>query len=152
MEVVSTNSYATVLTCKICTGKSAKYTCPRCSINYCSLACYRDRRHGKCSEEFYRECCENAIRGMAVDDEQRQQVERMLSQDDDNRYQSEGSEEESSSEENPGDLSERYSFFRIIHIRTSHAIPLQQGVAHFNLAITLINRASIIPLQANLTL
>ncbi|CDI98460.1 zinc finger HIT domain containing protein 2 [Echinococcus multilocularis] len=113
MEVASTNSYTTVLTCKICTSKSAKYTCPRCFINYCSLACYRDRRHGKCSEEFYRECCENAIQDLAVDDEKRQQVERMLSQDgnsynfDDAKYQSEGSGDESSSEDGPGDLSER---------------------------------------------
>ncbi|KAL5970243.1 Zinc finger HIT domain-containing protein 2 [Taenia solium] len=113
MEISSTNSYTTVLTCKVCTSKSARYTCPRCSINYCSLTCYRDRRHGKCSEEFYRECCENAIRGMAVDDEKRQQIERMLSQDGssynshDARYQSEGSEEESSSEDDPVDILER---------------------------------------------
>ncbi|KAL5109553.1 hypothetical protein TcWFU_010114 [Taenia crassiceps] len=50
---------------------------------------------------------------MAVDDDRRQQVERMLSQDggscgfDDARYRYEGSGEESSSEDDPGDLSER---------------------------------------------
>ncbi|VDM19179.1 unnamed protein product [Hydatigera taeniaeformis] len=113
MEVASAIPYTAMLTCKICVSKRAKYTCPRCFINYCSLNCYRDRRHGKCSEQFYRECCENAIRGLAVDDERRHQIERMLSQDADLcnfnnvEYQSEESEEESSSEDDPGDLSER---------------------------------------------
>ncbi|VDL18443.1 unnamed protein product [Hymenolepis diminuta] len=102
-----------VITCKICVKNRAKYTCPRCSINYCSLSCYRDRRHSKCSEKFYRDCCENAIKDLVVDDEKRQQIECMLTHEDERaeedyaKYESEGSDEESSSEKSLEDLTER---------------------------------------------
>ncbi|VDO10021.1 unnamed protein product [Rodentolepis nana] len=104
------------LICKICTKNRAKYTCPRCSISYCSLACYRDRSHSKCSEKFYRNCCENAIKNLNNDDEKRKQIERMLSEDDDKADdyadgESEGSEEEGSSEENAEDLAERHVLY-----------------------------------------
>ena len=42
--------------CDICTKPGASYSCPRCNISYCSLACYRDQlKHLKCSENFYEE-------------------------------------------------------------------------------------------------
>lgn len=101
-----------ILTCKICTKNKAKYTCPRCSINYCSLTCYRDRRHYKCSEKFYRDCCENAIKSLSVDDEKRRQIEGLLAEkneteEDYDKYESDGSENESTSEESIEDLTER---------------------------------------------
>lgn len=100
------------LTCSICTKKAASYTCPRCSINYCSLGCYRDRRHEKCSEIFYRECCEQAITNMRPDSEPYQQVKRMMEQEDqitsdvDESVGGGDGDEESSSEEET-ELSER---------------------------------------------
>lgn len=111
------------LTCKVCTKNSAKYTCPRCSINYCSLACYRDRRHGKCSERFYRECCEDAMKNLSVDDENFQQIQRMISQSDiyegydDVDCEMESADENSCSDEST-DLSERYGFTRFPTILT----------------------------------
>lgn len=33
-----------------------KYTCPRCNIVYCSVACYQSPVHLQCSEEFYKNC------------------------------------------------------------------------------------------------
>lgn len=38
--------------CQICQEKSAPYKCPKCQTRYCSLTCYRDRLHEKCSKEF----------------------------------------------------------------------------------------------------
>lgn len=41
--------------CEICSAEVSKYCCPRCSILYCSLRCYKDQKHAQCSEEFYKE-------------------------------------------------------------------------------------------------
>ncbi|XP_041949510.1 zinc finger HIT domain-containing protein 2 [Alosa sapidissima] len=41
--------------CGLCLSKPYCYTCPRCNIMYCSLACYRSPAHSGCSEEFYKE-------------------------------------------------------------------------------------------------
>ncbi|CAF3349717.1 unnamed protein product [Rotaria sp. Silwood1] len=38
--------------CQICQEKSAPYTCPKCQMKYCSLTCYRDILHQKCSKKF----------------------------------------------------------------------------------------------------
>jgi hypothetical protein len=38
--------------CQICQEKSAPYKCPKCQIKYCSLICYRDGLHKKCTKEF----------------------------------------------------------------------------------------------------
>ncbi len=38
--------------CQICQNKSASYKCPKCRMRYCSLICYRDVLHEKCSKEF----------------------------------------------------------------------------------------------------
>jgi hypothetical protein len=38
--------------CQICQEKSAPYKCPKCQIKYCSLTCYRDVLHKKCTKEF----------------------------------------------------------------------------------------------------
>ncbi|CAF0845289.1 unnamed protein product [Adineta ricciae] len=38
--------------CQICQEKSAPYRCPKCQLKYCSLTCYRDQLHEKCSRKF----------------------------------------------------------------------------------------------------
>lgn len=38
--------------CQVCQEKLAPYKCPKCQIRYCSLTCYRDSSHNKCSKEF----------------------------------------------------------------------------------------------------
>jgi len=40
--------------CFVC-HQTPRYQCPRCAIHYCSLACYRDKKHQDCSEAFYKE-------------------------------------------------------------------------------------------------
>ncbi|RXW23049.1 hypothetical protein EST38_g2810 [Candolleomyces aberdarensis] len=39
----------------------AKYTCPNCNVPYCSLTCYRNEAHAKCSEGFYKKEIESGI-------------------------------------------------------------------------------------------
>ncbi|XP_036381143.1 zinc finger HIT domain-containing protein 2 [Megalops cyprinoides] len=41
--------------CGLCLSKPPSYTCPRCNVPYCGLACYRSPAHSACSEEFYKE-------------------------------------------------------------------------------------------------
>ncbi|KAM9364343.1 zinc finger HIT domain-containing protein 2 [Pholidichthys leucotaenia] len=41
--------------CMLCKCKPFCYTCPRCNLQYCGLACYRSPDHSVCSEEFYKE-------------------------------------------------------------------------------------------------
>ena len=50
----SLSSSATGRVCGICTTAQAAYTCPRCFIVYCSLACYKGHGEG-CTEEFSRD-------------------------------------------------------------------------------------------------
>ena len=43
-----------VIRCLFCEQPS-KYSCPQCSIRYCSVTCYKDRKHFECSENFYKQ-------------------------------------------------------------------------------------------------
>ncbi|KAF8605897.1 hypothetical protein BDV93DRAFT_521242 [Ceratobasidium sp. AG-I] len=40
--------------CGICRRQFAKYTCPACNLQYCSLVCYRSEEHSNCTETFYK--------------------------------------------------------------------------------------------------
>lgn len=52
-ETVNTSRKSAV--CMLCKCSPSCYTCPRCNLHYCSLACYRSPDHIQCSEEFYKE-------------------------------------------------------------------------------------------------
>jgi len=41
--------------CGLCKSKPSCYTCPRCNVPYCCLACYRSPDHIVCSEDFYKQ-------------------------------------------------------------------------------------------------
>jgi hypothetical protein len=58
------------LLCQICKSKSARYTCPKCLVDYCSVQCYKihDGPGGACTEMFYREKV-NQVSKLAVKDE-----------------------------------------------------------------------------------
>lgn len=46
----------TVKDCEICWKQKGNYTCPRCNVAYCGLACYKDpAKHLACSELFYKD-------------------------------------------------------------------------------------------------
>lgn len=49
--------------CSFCVIEKRKkdlYKCSNCGQTYCSLRCYRSKRHSKCSEKFYEEQCRDA--------------------------------------------------------------------------------------------
>jgi len=61
----------------VCTTRFARYKCPRCALQYCSLGCYK--RHGeKCTEGFYADQAERELRSTRTSDEQQREMRRML--------------------------------------------------------------------------
>ncbi|XP_035288910.1 zinc finger HIT domain-containing protein 2 [Anguilla anguilla] len=56
--------------CGLCLSKRPSYTCPRCNVPYCDLACYRSSAHSICSEEFYKESVIQELRGMGETEEE----------------------------------------------------------------------------------
>ena len=64
--------------CQLCLKNASKYTCPRCNVKYCSLDCYRGRKHVKCSESFYKDCVMDALQGETVDDEGKRRMVEVL--------------------------------------------------------------------------
>ncbi len=56
--------------CGLCLSKPSCYTCPRCNVPYCGLACYRSQNHSSCSEEFYKESVLQELKSQGVPDEE----------------------------------------------------------------------------------
>ncbi|KAA8583592.1 hypothetical protein FQN60_014800 [Etheostoma spectabile] len=50
--------------CMLCKCKPSCYTCPRCNLYYCGLACYQSPDHSLCSEEFYKESVLQELKNM----------------------------------------------------------------------------------------
>lgn len=92
-----------VFTCKLCLKSSAKYTCPRCNVRYCSSECYKSKEHLECSELFYRNCVMEGLRSMDADDGERHRMAEMLK-----RFEMEDSVNAEESDGVP-DLAERVS-------------------------------------------
>lgn len=65
--------------CKICKSKPSCYTCPRCNLHYCSLACYQSPDHSVCSETFYKESVLKELKDMGTaENEGRKKMQDML--------------------------------------------------------------------------
>ncbi|QQP42278.1 Uncharacterized protein FKW44_016889 [Caligus rogercresseyi] len=58
------------MSCGLC-SEPAKYACPRCNIQYCSLKCYRCPEHASCSEEFYKEAIHEELKSSSGSDPSR---------------------------------------------------------------------------------
>jgi len=56
-------------TCQICEDEASKYSCPRCSLRYCSVKCYQHQKHADCSEKFYKMQVLNELKDMKGDGE-----------------------------------------------------------------------------------
>ncbi|KAJ8348165.1 hypothetical protein SKAU_G00267540 [Synaphobranchus kaupii] len=56
--------------CGLCLSKPPSYTCPRCNVPYCGLACYRSSAHSICSEEFYKESVIQELRVVGETEEE----------------------------------------------------------------------------------
>lgn len=65
--------------CMMCQSEPSCYTCPRCNLHYCSLACYRSPDHSVCSESFYRESVLKELKDMGTTErEGRKKMQDML--------------------------------------------------------------------------
>ncbi|XP_063959959.1 zinc finger HIT domain-containing protein 2-like [Lytechinus pictus] len=89
--------------CNLCVKVQASYTCPRCNISYCSLACYKSEKHSDCSESFYKNNFIQALKETKGSSDDKKAVLEMLSRldaeeigndsdDDDDVDESEGTE------------------------------------------------------------
>lgn len=64
--------------CQVCRSKQSRYTCPRCQMPYCCVACYKD--HGGtdgCTEAFYKDRVSTVLHYEAK--EQSQSMQQILS-------------------------------------------------------------------------
>lgn len=65
--------------CMLCRCKPSCYTCPRCNLHYCGLACYRSPDHSLCSEEFYKESVLQELKDMGkTESEGRKKMQEVL--------------------------------------------------------------------------
>nr|XP_023650900.1 zinc finger HIT domain-containing protein 2 isoform X1 [Paramormyrops kingsleyae] len=65
--------------CGLCLKEPLRYTCPRCNVPYCSVACYRSPTHSVCSEEFYKESVMQELkRTGSTEQEGRRQMQEIL--------------------------------------------------------------------------
>lgn len=53
------NRQTSIIACRVCQEHVSRYTCPRCDIPYCSVACYQSHsttdEEFSCTEDFYQE-------------------------------------------------------------------------------------------------
>ncbi|XP_041644841.1 zinc finger HIT domain-containing protein 2 [Cheilinus undulatus] len=65
--------------CMLCKCKPSCYTCPRCNLQYCGLACYKSPDHAVCSEEFYKESVMQELKNMGkTESEGRKKIQEVL--------------------------------------------------------------------------
>ncbi|XP_068597795.1 zinc finger HIT domain-containing protein 2 [Brachionichthys hirsutus] len=65
--------------CMFCKCSPSCYTCPRCNLHYCSLACYRSPDHSLCSEGFYKEAVLQELKAIGTtESEGRKKMQEVL--------------------------------------------------------------------------
>jgi hypothetical protein len=63
--------------CQRCHEKTYKYTCPKCSIKYCSVECYKS--HNKnCTESFYKDQVEQELKSQKVSEDEGKKFRKTL--------------------------------------------------------------------------
>ena len=92
--------------CKFCRGPR-KFTCPRCSVDYCSLKCYQSPAHQDCSEDFYKEGVQGELSGEMVTKEGKQSMMDILQRMNKEEEEEDCDSDDSDDDEEPIDLSER---------------------------------------------
>ncbi|KAF8739106.1 neurogenesis, partial [Rhizoctonia solani] len=81
--------------CGVCQRQFAKYTCPACNLQYCSLMCYRAEAHSACTETFYKAALVEEIKSEpARPTEEKQQMLELLKRFEEESIEEEGSDEE----------------------------------------------------------
>ena len=66
------------IVCELCCRQFSKYTCPKCSVRYCSTVCYKSEKHLQCSEPFYKNCIMEALKCGDEDPEGKRKVLEIL--------------------------------------------------------------------------
>ncbi|RUS18303.1 hypothetical protein BC937DRAFT_88941 [Endogone sp. FLAS-F59071] len=95
--------------CGICQKQFAKYTCPRCNLKYCSLACYKDETHVSCTESFYKDSIVEEIKSRQVDEsEKRRMFEILRKFEKESAEQADELEEQESEEDESHDFAQRF--------------------------------------------
>lgn len=94
-------------TCGLCAKPQAKYSCPKCNIQYCSVECYRSEAHGQCSEAFYRDCVLSELGSEDADPQTRAKMLEMLSRLRNSELETEYNELDSDDESEELDLADR---------------------------------------------
>lgn len=64
--------------CGICETEKSKYCCPKCDIMYCSLSCYKDEKHLRCSEDFYKKEVLEELKSQNVDVDSKTEMMKIL--------------------------------------------------------------------------
>ncbi|CAE8609008.1 unnamed protein product, partial [Polarella glacialis] len=64
--------------CTVCVRAEARYTCPRCQVAYCSLACYQGHS-GKCTESFFQDQVSEELKSQRATPEERKRLEQVVS-------------------------------------------------------------------------
>lgn len=78
-EAASAGGNARTGVCMLCKCKISCYTCPRCNLHYCSLACYQSPDHSECSEMFYKEAVLQDLKAMGTtESEGRRKMQEVL--------------------------------------------------------------------------
>ncbi|KAJ0173227.1 hypothetical protein K1T71_011403 [Dendrolimus kikuchii] len=106
------------------TSQIQMYCCPRCEILYCSLDCYKSEKHIGCSEDFYRDCVNEELSSLNVDNKSKNKMidilkrmqntnsdsdfDKLFDDVNDNEYDNGGNEEPVDSDDEEGlELHER---------------------------------------------
>lgn len=64
--------------CDFCKANKSKYTCPRCSLRYCGIECYKSPDHRKCSEDFYKDNVMRELKNLKSTDETKKKTMEIL--------------------------------------------------------------------------
>ncbi|TPX62276.1 hypothetical protein PhCBS80983_g00570 [Powellomyces hirtus] len=90
--------------CRICHKQFASYTCPRCNLQYCSVACYKSEKHAACTESFYKDNIVAELGGQRASSGERERMLSMLRKFEADNDESAGNDEE---DDTIPDLAER---------------------------------------------
>ena len=61
--------------CQICDFQQHMYKCPRCNVLYCTLVCFKSKRHGDCYEMFCKDQVEANLKDVHVSKQLKQKTE-----------------------------------------------------------------------------
>jgi len=98
--------------CSVCASAHGCYTCPRCNATSCSLVCYKGHST-KCTEAFYKENVEEALKSQKADEEGQKKMMGVLT-----RLKQ---QEEEADEEHEAEL-----YYRLAQLTTEDNLSLEQ--------------------------